>query len=121
MKHLPILLVASLLLACNKNPSKDQGQLVPEWSPDGKYLVIRRNGVQLALFRDSSNTCVVELFGPDGLADGSVAYYEDDSKSGVSERKNIILLWRLKDGTTKAVAYDNDGNIVPTNQEPKSE
>ena len=121
MRLLLIFLAVAFLQSCEKKPLTSQDKLVSEWTKDGKTMMIMRKGVMIATFRDSSNACFVELFGPDGVADANVSYYEDDSTDGGSERKNIVLGWRQKDGTMKTVAYDNEGNIVTPSPSPKTE
>ena len=120
MRALPILLVVALLQSCEKKPITSKDEIVSEWTKDGKTLMIKRKGVQIATFRNSSDAFFVDLFGPDGAADATVSYYEDDSTTSGAERKNIVLGWSQKDGTMKTVAYDNEGNIVKSSPDPKT-
>ncbi len=120
MKIISTILGVTLLAACDKKPHTDRDDLVTEWSQDGKVMMVKRKGVMIASFRNTSNACFIELSGPDALADATVSYYECDSTSGGAERKNIVLGWSQNDGTMKTVAYDSDGNIVLPDQDPKT-
>src|SRR6478736_3061997 len=103
MKIISLLVGIMLLVACDKKPHTDRDDLVTEWSKDGKVMMVMRKGVTIATFRNTSNSCFVELSGPDGSADANVSYYEGDSTSGGAEVKNIVLGWSQKDGPMKTV------------------
>ena len=120
MKIIFTMLGITLLVACDKKPHTDRDDLVTEWSQDGKVMMVIRKGVMIASFRNASNACSIDLSGPDGLADTAISYYEGDTTSGGSERKNIVLAWSQNDGSIKTVAYDNEGNIMPPNELPKT-
>ena len=84
-------------------------------------MIITRKRVQIATFRDSTDACHVQLYGPDGLADTAVSYYEASATIGASESKNVILSWSQPDGATKTIAYDNKGNIIEPESTSKSQ
>jgi hypothetical protein len=121
MKQYFIVCISLFLLSCDQKPTATQSRLESKWSEDGESLTIVRNGIEVASFRDSSNAFFVELNGMDGYPDAQLSYYDDTKNSQGAESKSIALAWIQRDGSTKVVLYDNDGNLILNDEAPPSE